>query len=61
MNSERKHSRGTDLAAAVPAEVRIYMAKVAEAYEAEGVSYKRQRERFHVRPVTRFRSGAFAG
>ena len=44
MNSERKHSRGTYLAAAVPAEVRIYMAKVAEAYEAEGVSYKRQRE-----------------
>ena len=32
------------MAAAVPAEVRIYMAKVAEAYEAEGVSYKRQRE-----------------
>jgi hypothetical protein len=44
MNSERKHSRGTYLAAAVPAEVRICMPKVAEAYEAEGVSYKRQRE-----------------
>ena len=44
MNSERKHSHGTYLAAAVPAEVRMYMAKVAEAYEAEGVSYKRQRE-----------------
>ncbi len=44
MDSERKHSRGTYLAAAVPAEVRIYVAKVAEAYEAEGVSYKRQRE-----------------
>jgi hypothetical protein len=40
MNSERKHSHGTYFAAAVPAEVRIYMAKVAEAYEAEGVSYK---------------------
>jgi hypothetical protein len=38
--SERKHSHGTYLAAAVPTEVRIYMAKVAEAYEAEGVSYK---------------------
>jgi len=32
------------MAASVPAEVRIYMARVADAYYAEGVSYKRQRE-----------------
>ena len=44
MNSEHKHSHGTYLAAAVPAEVRICMAKVADALLAEGVSYKRQRE-----------------
>jgi len=44
MNSERKHSHGTYLAAAVPSEVRICMAKVADALLAEGVSYKRQRE-----------------
>jgi transposase len=44
MNSERKHSRGTYLAAAVPAEVRKCMAKVADALLEEGVSYKRQRE-----------------
>jgi hypothetical protein len=37
MNSERKHSRGRYLATAVPSEVRICTAKVAEAYEAEGV------------------------
>jgi hypothetical protein len=44
MNSGRgKHSRGIYLAAVVPAEIQIYMPKVAEAYEAEGASYKRQR------------------
>jgi transposase len=44
MSSARKHSRGTYMAAVVPPEVRVYMAKVADAYLAEGVSYKRQRE-----------------
>ena len=44
MNSQRKHSRGPYLAAAVPPEVRVYMARVADALLEEGVSYKRQRE-----------------
>jgi transposase len=44
MSSRPEHSRGRYLAAAVSPEVRVYMAKVADAYAAEGVSYKRQRE-----------------
>jgi hypothetical protein len=44
MSSRRKHSLGTYMAAAVPPAVRDYMAKVADAYEAEGVSLKRQRD-----------------
>jgi hypothetical protein len=44
MSSGRKHSLGTYMAAAAPPAVRDYMAKVADAYEAEGVSLKRQRD-----------------
>jgi transposase len=44
MSSRPEHSRGRYLAAAVSPEVRVYMAKVADTYAAEGVSYKRQRE-----------------
>jgi transposase len=40
----QKHSRRRYLAAAVPPEVRTGIARVADAYLAEGVSFKRQRE-----------------
>jgi transposase len=40
----QKHSRRRYLAAAVPSEVRTSIARVADAYLAEGVSFKRQRE-----------------
>jgi hypothetical protein len=38
MSSQRKRSRGPYKAAEVPPEVRAYMAKVADAYAAKGVS-----------------------
>jgi hypothetical protein len=44
MNSGRRHLPGQYVAASVPSQVRICMAKVADAFLAEGVSYKRQRE-----------------
>ncbi len=44
MNSEEEGSPREYAAAVVPAEVRKYMAEVAELYAKEGISYKRQLE-----------------
>ena len=44
MNSGRRQLLGQYVAASVPSHVRICMAKVADAFLAEGLSYKRQRE-----------------